>query len=806
MGHYKTFGMKLPIWASSILCLICFSAAFDPVDNYLVNCGSHTDTSVGDRVFMSDHSASAFLSGPRAGYTSASTAAVPKSIASSADLPLYQTAAIFSETSTYTFPIRQRGRHWIRLYFFPFDYGNYKMSTAANFSVSAQNHLLIYNFNSNKSTSTLEEYSMNVNSDTLVITFAPTQYSFAFINALEVVSCPDELFANRRVNSLSLQPFGGLSTQALETIARVNVGGPTIFAQNDTLHRTWTADKNFLIQPNSATYVSNITAVKFIVGGPTKNIAPELVYGSAAIINSSTNPKYISDVTWGFVVDPGFQYLLRFHLCDIVGEAQKKISFNIFADSSIVVQDADLSAFRANDLGVPYYLDIITNVLESVLFCASFSPFFSRIDNPIAILNGIEIMKMNNSLGNLSGGALDTNPNNGKKVGRVIMGVSIGVIVVATLVALFFFMTSKRRNKLAAQGNSRMTTSLFEVRRNACNANSEYSSKYRFPLLAIREATNNFDETLVVGVGGFGKVYKGVLTDGTRVAVKKSNPQSQQGIVEFQNELELLSQFRHRHLVSLIGYCDEMNEMILVYEYMQNGSLESHLFGSNILCLSWKQRLEICIGAARGLHYLHTGFVRPVIHRDVKSANILLDENFNARVADFGISRTILRNDQTHISTVVRGTFGYIDPEYFTKQQLTTKSDVYSFGVVLFEVLCARLMLDSSLFEEMEDLAQWTIKQQKAGKLEQMIDPHLFGQIRSNSLVKFVEIAEKCLTKTAVNRPTMEEVLFNLEDALQLQEDVIVQGDQEVNTSDGVDEHSSQVSISSQIDVSAFGG
>ncbi|KAF3664370.1 putative receptor-like protein kinase HERK 1-like [Capsicum annuum] len=183
----------------------------------------------------------------------------------------------------------------------------------------------------------------------------------------------------------------------------------------------------------------------------------------------------------------------------------------------------------------------------------------------------------------------------------------------------------------------------------------------RIPFVALQEATNNFNDSLVIGKGGFGKVYRGVLSDGTKVALKRCKPESQQGLAEFDTEIEILSQFHHPYLVSLIGYCEERDEMCMVYEYLENSTLRSHLYGSNIPRMSWEQRLEICIGAATGLHYLHTN---SVIHCDVKSTNILLDENFVAKITDFGLSKTIHRFDQTRVCTVVKGTLGYIDNEY----------------------------------------------------------------------------------------------------------------------------------------------
>ncbi|KAK6789120.1 hypothetical protein RDI58_012919 [Solanum bulbocastanum] len=293
---------------------------------------------------------------------------------------------------------------------------------------------------------------------------------------------------------------------------------------------------------------------------------------------------------------------------------------------------------------------------------------------------------------------------------------------------------------------------------------------FKVPFVALQEATNNFDKSLVIGLGAFAKVYKGVLCDGTKVALKRYRPGSKQYCAEILKEIEMLSQFRHPYFVSFIGYCDENNDMILIYEYMENGNLRSHLYGSDLPSMSWEQRLEICIGAARGLHYLHTS---GVIHRDVKSTNILLDVNFVPKITDFGLSKKGPDIDQTHVSTAVKGTYGYLDPEYFGRQQLTEKSDVYSFGVVLCEVVCARLALDLSLPGDQAIITKWAMKWLKKGKLEQIIDPNLVGKIRPDSLKKFGETAEKCLADYGVDRPSMNEVLWNLEYALHLQEPVI---------------------------------
>ncbi|KAL8251729.1 hypothetical protein R6Q59_035422 [Mikania micrantha] len=209
--------------------------------------------------------------------------------------------------------------------------------------------------------------------------------------------------------------------------------------------------------------------------------------------------------------------------------------------------------------------------------------------------------------------------------------------------------------------------------------------------------------------------------------------------------------------------------MIIIYEYMENGTLKNHLYGSDLPKLNWRQRLEICIGSARGLHYLHTSSSKVIIHRDVKSANILLDENFMAKVADFGLSKDGPDFDKTHVSTAVKGSFGYLDPEYMTRQQLTEKSDVYSFGVVMFEILCGRPVIDPSRPRGMISLVEWVKDLQMKGELEKIVDPYLVGKMKMESLKKFVDIADKCLADEGIYRPTMGDVLWNLEYALQLE-------------------------------------
>ncbi|XVF81752.1 hypothetical protein PTKIN_Ptkin15bG0181500 [Pterospermum kingtungense] len=306
-----------------------------------------------------------------------------------------------------------------------------------------------------------------------------------------------------------------------------------------------------------------------------------------------------------------------------------------------------------------------------------------------------------------------------------------------------------------------------------------------FSLDEIEAATYNFDSNLIIGKGGSGVVYKGFLDDGQRtlvVAVKRIQPGSSEHTEEFRNEVQLLCQLRHQHLVPLIGFCDEEDEQILVYKYMSNGSLYDYLHGSTGRDpLPWKQRLEICIGAARGLHYLHTGAKRAVIHRDIKTKNILLDDQLVSKLSDFGLSkigpysmssaplRIELPSLDEEVSTRMVGTFGYLAPEFLRANFVTDKSDVYSFGVVLFEVLCGRKVIKFDVEEDERYIISWVTKCTRNGVIYQTIDPYLKGKIAPSSLKKFLEISLCCIKPRGYERPTQGEVEATLELALDLQ-------------------------------------
>ncbi|KAL1534597.1 non-specific serine/threonine protein kinase [Salvia divinorum] len=297
----------------------------------------------------------------------------------------------------------------------------------------------------------------------------------------------------------------------------------------------------------------------------------------------------------------------------------------------------------------------------------------------------------------------------------------------------------------------------------------------RFSLAEIQSATGDLSDEHVIGKGGFGKVYKGFIDNGSiTVAIKRrlaTNPDHGQGQTEFAAEIETLSKFRHRNLVSLIGYFDEDGEMILVYDYMWSGALADHLHNNsnNGSTLSWNERLKICIGAGRGLDYLHSGC--SIIHRDVKPTNILLDEGFTAKVSDFGLAKHLGQDVlQTHVITNVKGSFGYFDPSYFTTGRLTRASDTYSFGIVLLEVLSGRPAVEQRLDEDELCMSMWAQEKIRNGKAYQIVDSNLKGDISETCLKTFVGIVKRCLHQDPKKRLTMTQVVAQLEFALEQHE------------------------------------
>ncbi|KAK8319446.1 hypothetical protein V6Z12_A13G243300 [Gossypium hirsutum] len=300
--------------------------------------------------------------------------------------------------------------------------------------------------------------------------------------------------------------------------------------------------------------------------------------------------------------------------------------------------------------------------------------------------------------------------------------------------------------------------------------NPGYSNVDIFSYQEMRLATKQFRPDYILGDGGFGVVYKGVIDENVRpaykstaVAVKELNPDGFQGDREWLAEVNYLGQLSHPNLVKLIGYCCEDEHRLLVYEYMASGSLEKHLFRRVGCSLTWSKRMKIALDAAKGLAFLHDA-ERPIIYRDFKTSNILLDEDFNAKLSDFGLAKEGPMGDKTHVSTRVMGTYGYAAPEYVMTGHLTARSDVYGFGVVLLEMLLGRRAMDKSRPSREHNLVEWArpllIRNKK---LMRILDPRMEGQYSARTAMKVANLAYQCLSPNPKGRPVMNQVVELLE-------------------------------------------
>ncbi|KAI9152834.1 hypothetical protein LWI28_001933 [Acer negundo] len=806
---FSVFVLIFVSLASSIH--LFFAANYIPSEQILLNCGESSILNDSDTRSWTPDVGSKFLLSAKSLTSKATTQdpLVPK-------VP-YMTARLSHFEFSYRFPVVP-GRMLVRLHFYLNSYNGHN-ATDAVFSVTAYNRLnitndrffllpasftLLRNFSIAQTTEALsyayiiKEYLIAVDGETLTIKFTPSTNSsnaYAFVNGIEVISVPDIYY-----NDIGLKLVGQDSlifvdnNTALENVYRINVGGNDISPSGDTgLFRYWYNDQPYLYGETVGVTVTadpSKTLISYPKDMPTY-VAPKNVYSTARSMgpNPQINKNY--NLTWIFSVDVGFYYLVRLHFCEVQAAINQinQRKFNIFLGNGTAESGVDVIRW-VKHTGVPVYKDYVVIVggegPQQDLWLALHPNLSEQPQYYDAILNGVEIFKLSDTDYNLAGAnpisapkqdvvdpskALPSTHAGKSNKQKAIIGGLVGGGLVA-LAAIGFCVFAVNWHGKDHSPSDEPTGQLPNTNTTGSYASSLPSNLCRhFSFSEMEAATKNFDEALLLGVGGFGKVYEGEIDGGMKVAIKRGNLLYGQGVHEFQTEIETLSKLRHCHLVSLIGYCEENSEMILVYDYMAHGTLRGHLYNAQKPPLPWKQRLEICIGAARGLHYLHTGSKHPIIHRDVKSTNILLDEKWVAKVSDFGLSKTGPTLDQTdHLTASVKGSFGYLDPEYVRRQQLTMKSDVYSFGVVLFEVICARPALNTALAHEQMNLAEWAICCHQKGNLDKIIDPYLKGKIAPECFKKFVETALKCISDQSKERPSMGDVLWNLDCALQLQQ------------------------------------
>lgn len=643
----------------------------------------------------------------------------------SADAIPYGTARISHSAFSYTFLVKP-GQKLIRLHFNPAPYKGFQKHKDL-FTVEAGSFTLLYNFSASLTANALglksfaKEFCMNIQENQIlhVVFSSQSQDTYAFLNGIEISSVP--------AHHSYLHGGGIDKSTALEMVHRLKVKQDSFWSSDDSnsMFEMW-----------------------------------------------ETSPKVkaegVNNITWKTSVNVGFKYLVRLHLSDIGLKMVERgdLIFKVFNSEITANTNIDTVVERDNNGNLRYkdYLAMMKGRKEEckrdLLIYLESNDQLLEGNSP---LMGFEIFKISNPDNSLASPnpmplARDS-PSWNIKTSLLVLGHRNAIAtILVTILGLINITVYKLREISEA------------IRTKEENKTSPRAGRIcrHFSLPEIKLATTNFSSEHLIGKGGFGNVYKGLIDNGKEiVAIKRLKPSSTQGEKEFLTEIETLSELRHVNLVPLIGYCNEPGEMIIVYEYMANGTLADHLYNHvknnrSFSSLNWKQCLNICIGAARGLDYLHTG--HGIIHRDVKVSNILLDENLTAKVSDFGLAKHENMTDlHSFVSTDVKGSHWYVDPYYFNNRKLTRKSDTYSFGVVLLEVLCGRPAFDPRVAQDEQILIKWTKDKISKGEVDQIVSSSLREEISPRILREFVEIAEKCLHGEPKKRPTMAQVVLQLE-------------------------------------------
>ncbi|XP_026445738.1 probable LRR receptor-like serine/threonine-protein kinase At1g53440 [Papaver somniferum] len=550
------------------------------------------------------------------------------------------------------------------------------------------------------------------------------------------------------------------------------MGPSSFFSYNDRWACSTTGD---FVGSRGANYIAQVSP----------NMSVTDLYSSARI--SPLSLKY-----YGICLRPG-NYKVKLHFAEImfpIDQTADSIGTRVF-DVSIQGKKV-LEGFNIEEAakGVgksiikEYDVDVTNSTLEIHLYWAGKGTTFIPLDVAYGPLIS----------------AIAVTPNFDPNTGRVSVGVIAGIVAASCVLILLILAILWKKGCLGKKDLEDKEL-------------KELLQTSYFTLREIKTATSNFDFANKIGEGGFGPVYKGLRPDGSVIAVKQLSAKSMQGNREFVNEINMISAIQHRNLVKLFGCCVEGNQLLVIYEYMENNSLARALFGraDQRLNLNWRTRLRICLDIAKGLAYLHEESRLKIVHRDIKATNVLLDKDFTARISDFGLAK-LEEEEKTHISTRIAGTVGYMAPEYAMRGRLTYKADVYSFGVVALEIVSGKSNTSYIPKDEfISCLLDWAYVLKEDGSLLDLVDPILNSDYSKEEVLRMLNIALLCTNPSPSLRPLMSTVVSMLEGRTPVQESLFktpVQGSHLIRGGSRVDDTrsrtSERISYDNQTQISTF--
>ncbi|KAG7543839.1 Serine-threonine/tyrosine-protein kinase catalytic domain [Arabidopsis thaliana x Arabidopsis arenosa] len=708
-------------------------------------------------------------------------------------------ARIFRSEFTYTFPISPDWK-FLRLYFYPTRYEYGFDAAKSNFSVIVNGFTLLRNFSANltgnasKPEYLMKEFIVSVD-QTLDLKFRPSPNSSAFVNGIEIVSMPDGLYSKGGFDDVITNAGGSVNSQidnstAFETVYRLNIGGQKIGEVGDSrMFRRWISDDEFLLGANSYLLVADraifptLPDVKINYTEKTlAYVAPEDVYATCRSMGNVDNPELNLnfDMTWLFTIDAGFNYLVRLHFCETlpqVNEPDQQV-FSIFIENQMAKKEMDVIRLSGGPR-VPMYLDFSLNVGSKIGLKHDIRLDLHPLPNATpkyynAILNGVEILKLNNSDGNLAGpnpnGPSPNGPNPNGSNPPIFMDIASNTVKGESNVLAIILIVVGSAIGLATF----VSVIMLSMRKMKTKKNKKENSVEMFKVLLkqytyadLKKITKSYSHT--IGKGRFGIVYGGSLCNGRKVAVKVLKDSKGNG-EDFINEVASMSQTSHVNIVSLLGFCYEGSKRAIVYEFLENGSLDQFMSRKESLTLDVTTLYGIALGIAQGLEYLHYGCKTRIVHFDIKPKNILLDENLCPKVSDFGLAKLCEKRESIFSLIDARGTIGYIAPEVFSRMygRVSHKSDVYSYGMLVLEMIGSR---NKNLVKTIDSAASstyfpdWIYKDLEDGEQTWIFGDEITKEEKEIAR-KMILVGLWCIQPCPTDRPPMNKVVEMMEGSL----------------------------------------